>query len=166
MTQSCDIILINQIRSAVIMDKTDVIIMNELQKNARCSLKELEAKCFITSPAIAIRINRLEKNGIIKKYQAIVDLPKLDYHVKAFIRLQLDPNLEPDFYQFVSHSAHVLQCDCVTGDYSQLLQVAFSNTGALDSFVNEVSKFGKTSTQIVFSTSVDNRGPKISSENI
>ncbi|WP_034526236.1 Lrp/AsnC family transcriptional regulator [Secundilactobacillus oryzae] len=144
------------------MDKTDIIIISELQKNARVSLKELAEKCFITSPAIAARINRLETNGIIKSYQAVVDLPKLNYNVKAFIRLQLDPTLEPQFYQFVRESKHVLQCDCVTGDYSQLIQVAFENTGALDQFVNQVSQFGKTSTQIVFTTSIDNRGPQLS----
>jgi Lrp/AsnC family leucine-responsive transcriptional regulator len=49
----------------------------------------------------------------------------------------------------------------VTGEYSQILKVIFESTQALDEFVNQLQTFGKTSTQIVFSTSVANRGLRL-----
>ena len=43
------------------------------------------------------------------------------------------------------------------------MEVVFPSTGALDDFINEIQRrFGKTSTQIVFSTSVEHRGVKLS----
>lgn len=74
------------------MDTIDQKIINMLQKNARVSLKELSAACFISSPAIAARINKLEKAGIITGYHTTVNLEKLNYHVKAFIQVQLEPS--------------------------------------------------------------------------
>ena len=43
------------------------------------------------------------------------------------------------------------------GDYSMLIEVAFRSTMELDHFINELQQFGRTKTQIVFSTSVEHR---------
>ena len=143
------------------MDKTDLKILNALQTDARISLKSLADQCFISSPAISARITRLKKNGIIHDYQANLNYEKLNYHIKAYIQLQLDPAKKERFYPFVTTVPNILECDCVTGDYSQILKVVFESTQSLDEFVNRLQKFGKTSTQIVFSTSVTNRGLKL-----
>lgn len=50
---------------------------------------------------------------------------------------------------------NVIECNCVTGDYSMLLEVLFENTMELDRFIGELQYFGRTKTLIVFSTSVD-----------
>ncbi|MFZ2354002.1 Lrp/AsnC family transcriptional regulator [Paucilactobacillus nenjiangensis] len=146
------------------MDQIDRRIISILQKNARTSLKTLSESCFISSPAIAARITRLEKSGVIANYQTTVDYQKLDYHVKAFIRVQLNPNQKKEFYPYVASIPNILECNCVTGDYSELLEVVFESTEALDSFVNDLQQFGKTSTQIVFSTSVERRGLDLDAE--
>lgn len=59
---------------------------------------------------------------------------------------------------FLRAHPNVLECDCVTGNYSVLLKVAFSSTMELDEFIGKLQHFGKTSTMIVFSTIVENRG--------
>ena len=146
------------------MDQIDRRIISILQKNARTSLKTLSESCFISSPAIAARITRLEKSGVIANYQTTVDYQKLDYHVKAFIWVQLNPNQKKEFYPYVASIPNSLECNCVTGDYSELLEVVFESTEALDSFVNDLQQFGKTSTQIVFSTSVERRGLDLDAE--
>ena len=84
------------------MDTIDQKIINMLQKNARVSLKELSAACFISSPAIAARINKLEKAGIITGYHTTVNLEKLNYHAKAFIQVQLEPSQKKEFYPYVN----------------------------------------------------------------
>ena len=141
------------------MDQIDRKIINMLEKNARASLKELSAACFISSPAIAARIAKLEKSGIITGYHASVNFEKLNYHVKACIQIQLEPRQKSEFYPFVEKVPNIIECNCVTGDYSELLEVVFKSTADLDEFINDLQRrFGKTSTQIVFSTSVDHRG--------
>lgn len=146
------------------MDKIDQKIINTLQKNSRTSLKTLSEECFISSPAIAARISRLEKAGIISGYQTSINYGKLDYRVKAFIRVQLDPSQKSEFYPFVQSVPNVLECNCVTGDYSELLEVVFKSTAAVDAFVTEIQKYGKTSTQIVFTTSVERRGLQLDND--
>ena len=141
------------------MDKIDRQIINMLQENARVSLKQMSQACYISSPAIAARISKLEKNGVITGYHTVVNMEKLDYHVKAFIQLQLEPRQKKEFYPYVQSIPNVIECNCVTGDYSEVMEVVFPTTADLDNFINTIqSRFGKTCTQIVFSTSVDHRG--------
>ncbi|ANU52040.1 Lrp/AsnC family transcriptional regulator [Limosilactobacillus reuteri] len=144
------------------MDKIDRKIINLLQKNARASLKELSKECFISSPAIAARINKLERNGIITGYHTSVNMEKINFHVKAFIQVQLEPRQKQEFYPYIQQIPNVIECNCVTGDYSEIMEVVFPSTTDLDDFINTIQqRFGKTSTQIVFSTSVDHRGVKL-----
>lgn len=144
------------------MDQIDKKILNMLQENARVSLKEMSAACYISSPAIAARITKMEHNGIITGYHTSINREKLDYHVKAFIMVQLEPSQKSEFYPYVQSISNVIECNCVTGDYSEVMEVVFPSTGDLDNFINEIQRrFGKTSTQIVFSTSVEHRGVKL-----
>ena len=133
------------------MDKIDRQIINMLQENARVSLKQMSQACYISSPAIAARISKLEKNGVITGYHTVVNMEKLDYHVKAFIQLQLEPRQKKEFYPYVQSIPNVIECNCVTGDYSEVMEVVFPTTADLDNFIITIqSLFGKTSTQILF----------------
>ncbi|WP_283583980.1 Lrp/AsnC family transcriptional regulator [Limosilactobacillus difficilis] len=141
------------------MDKIDRQIINMLQQNARVSLKQMSQACYISSPAIAARINKLEKKGIITGYHSTVNLEKLKFHVKAFVQVQLEPRQKKQFYPYIQQIPNVIECNCVTGDFSEVMEVVFPTTADLDDFINVIQqKFGKTSTQIVFSTSVQHRG--------
>ena len=59
---------------------------------------------------------------------------------------------------FVKACSNVIECNCVTGDYSMVLEVLFPSTIELDQFIGELQRFGRTKTLIVFSTSVEHRG--------
>ncbi len=146
------------------MDSIDVKILDMLQKNARTPLKAIAEKVFLSSPAVSTRIEHLEKQGIIKSYTATLDKEKLGYHITAFINLEMEPTQKQEFYPFIQGITNVLECNCVTGEYSMLLKVAFKSTVELDSFIGKLQHFGKTSTQIVFSTPVEPRGIKITEE--
>ena len=134
------------------MDKIDLKILSILEQNARIPLKQLAEKVYLSSPATAARIDRLEKSGVITAYSAKLDLKKIGLPITAFIKLDLNPKQKPTFYPFVGKHPNVLECACITGGYSQLLKVAFESTEALDAFVGELNNFGHTETQIAFST--------------
>lgn len=133
------------------IDKIDRKLITLLQQNARTPLKQLAGKVYLSSPATAARIEKLEKEGIISGYQANVDLKRAGFPIVAFVRVDLLPTQKPEFYPYICEHPHVLECYCVTGHYSQLLKVAFESTEALDSFINELQRFGSTETQIAFS---------------
>lgn len=134
------------------MDKTDYKLISLLQKNARMPLKQLAAEVFLSSPATASRIEKLENEGIISGYSVNVNNKKLGYPIVAFINLEVQPNQKETFYPFVCSHPNVLECNCVTGHYSMLLKVAFDSTESLDTFIGQLQTFGVTETQIVFST--------------
>ena len=143
------------------LDKIDRKIITELQKNARIPLKVLAEKVFLSSPAVSARIERLEKEGILTGYHAEVDPLKLGYHIQAFIDVEVEPGQKPEFYPYIQAIPNVLECNCVTGQFSMLLKVAFESTVELDVFIGGLQRFGRTSTQIVFSTSVKHRGVSV-----
>jgi len=145
------------------MDKIDLKLIDLLQKNARCSLKHLAKEVFLSTPAVSSRIFKLEESGVITGYSAHVDPLKLGYNIKAFINLEMSPKLKPKFYPFVAACPNVIECNCVTGNYSMLITVAYHTPVELDIFIGELQEFGNTQTQIVFSTAVENRGIDLSS---
>lgn len=140
------------------MDNLDAKIINILQDNARIPLKQLAEQVFLSSPAVSARIAKLEQEGYIGGYSATVNLEKLNYHVTAFINMELNPKQKSAFYPFVDSCPNVLECNCVTGHYSILLKVAFPSTQKLDVFIGKLQEYGSTETQIVFSTPVNHRG--------
>ena len=145
------------------MDDIDRKILKLLQENARTSLKTIAEKTFLSSPAVSSRIERMEREGIILGYEAQVDPIKLGYHILAFINLNVLPEDKPKFYAYANGVPNILECSCVTGEYSMLMKVAFPSTRELDIFVGQLQTYGKTSTQIVFSTHVGPRGVDVDS---
>ncbi len=139
------------------LDNIDRKIIEMLLKNARTPAKEIAKEVFLSSPAVSARIKNLEKNGLITGYHAQVNPLLLGYHIKAFINLEVEPRQKKEFYPFVQAIPNVIECNCVTGDYSMLIEVAFRSTVELDHFINELQQFGRTKTLIVFSTSVEHR---------
>lgn len=139
------------------LDNIDKKIITILQANARTPLKDIAKEVFLSSPAVSSRIERMEKAGIISGYHARINYLLFGYHIKAFINLEVEPNQKKEFYPFIQAIPNVIECNCVTGDYSMLIEVVFRTTVELDHFINELQHFGRTKTQIVFSTSVEHR---------
>ena len=112
--------------------------------------------------SITIDEELMEKAGIITGYHSSINMEKIGFHVKAFIQVQLEPRQKQEFYPYIQSIPNVIECNCVTGDYSEIMEVVFPSTTNLDDFINTIQqRFGKTSTQIVFSTSVNHRGVKL-----
>lgn len=143
------------------IDEVDKQLIELLQDNARTPLKILASKVFLSAPAVSSRIEKLEKNGIINSYNICVDNQKLGYHITAFVGLELPASSKDEFYDFIKNCPNVLECNCVTGQFSMLLKVAFHSTQELDGFIDELQYYGNTSTQIVFSTPVPHREIKL-----
>ena len=140
------------------MDNIDRRILTILQENARTPLKAIAEQVFLSSPAVSARIERLEQAGYITGYQAQLSSAAMGYQIKAYINLEVEPVQKPEFYPYLEACPNVIECDCVTGDYAMLIKVCFHTTQELDQFINQLHRFGRTRTQIVFSTPVEHRG--------
>ena len=144
------------------LDNIDKKIIEILQINARTPVKEIAKEVFLSSPAVSARIDHLEKSGVITGYHAQLNPEFLGYHIKAFINLEVEPFQKKEFYPFIQDVPNVIECNCVTGEYSMLIEVGFQSTVELDHFINILQKFGRTKTMIVFSTSVEHRNLPVS----
>jgi Lrp/AsnC family leucine-responsive transcriptional regulator len=137
------------------LDATDKKIIEILQNNGKASLKELSADIHMTTPAISARIERLERDGYIKGYHAEIDLEKTGFSIKAFILVSVRHEDVEKFTEFISSSKCVIECCHITGPYSMILKAVFSSTSLLGEFLEQIQYYGKTETQVVFSTLID-----------
>ena len=139
------------------LDKTDLLILQKLSENARIPVKDIAKAAGLSSPAVSARINRMEQKNIIQGYRVNINSDLLGYNVKAFVMVEVSPDLKEEFYLYVEAIPNILECCCVTGEYSMLVECTFSKTEDLDELINELHRFGKTKTMIVFSTAVKHR---------
>ncbi|MGI6006846.1 MAG: Lrp/AsnC family transcriptional regulator [Ruminococcus sp.] len=142
------------------LDDIDKKILEILIQDARTPIKDIAQEVYLTAPAVSARIDRLVNEGYITGFHAQVNPEILGYHIKAFINLEVEPKDKKNFYPYIRKCPNVVECNCVTGDYSMLLEVLFENTVELDQFIGELQDFGRTKTLIVFSTSVEHRNIK------
>ena len=75
-------------------------------------------------------------------------------------------HIDREILQILQHNARaslkmIAEKSSVTGEYSVIMKVAFESTMQLDSFLGQLQKFGKTSTQVVFATHVGPRGVQV-----
>ena len=121
------------------MDEIDLKLLRLLQKNARTPIKALAGEVRLSSPAVSARIERLEKQGVIRAYTLDLDLLQLGHHILAYIHLDMQPTQKEEFYPFIASCSNVLECNCVTGNYSMLIKVSFASTQELDGFIGKNS---------------------------
>ena len=139
------------------LDAIDKQILEILERDARTPVKDIAQAVFLTAPAVSARINHLVKENYITGFHASLNPELLGYHIKAFINLEVEPKDKKEFYSFIRECLNVIECNCVTGDYSMLLEVQFKSTVELDQFIGELQIYGRTKTLIVFSTLIDHR---------
>lgn len=140
------------------VDETDVKILRLLQNDARMSVKAIAEKIFASAPTVSARIESLTERGIIKGYYTEIDTSVFENVIKSYVDIEVSPERKEELYEFLKQSPQVVECDRVTGEYSLLVKVIFKNTVDMDKFINALQKFGRTKTQIVFSSIVEHRG--------
>ena len=140
------------------MDKTDKKLLNLLQTDGRLTVDRLSKVLFISKGEVSQRLDKMKDNGVIRSFSVNLDLDKLDLKIQAFVQIDVAPNQKDEFYPYIKKIPNVLECTCITGPYSMLLKVAFEASSQLDDFINDIRKFGRTNTQVVFSIPLQRRG--------
>ena len=102
------------------LDKTDLQILRTLQENARLTMKELAARVNLSSTPVFERLKRLETNGYIKKYIAVLDAEKLG---KGFVIFCLNREIAQEFAQIIRGIPEVTECYNISGSFDYLLKI-------------------------------------------
>lgn len=121
------------------LDLMDRKILSILQQNGRIRNAELAKLVHLSPPAVLGRVKRLENDGFIQSYVALVDKRKLGLDHLCFIELTLELHRYEQIQsilQTITSWPEVLECHNVTGEYDYLLKVAVENTEALEQFIS------------------------------
>ena len=109
------------------LDRTDLLLLAELQRAGRQTNAELAERVNLSPSACLRRVQRLERDGVVSGYRAEVDPERLGLGLQAFVRVQLgrhDSASIQAFSDFVNEWDEVVACHALTGDMDYLLQVA------------------------------------------
>ncbi|MEU8222387.1 Lrp/AsnC family transcriptional regulator [Kribbella sp. NPDC048915] len=142
------------------LDPTDWAILNELQNDARLSLTELGRRVNLSASATTERVRRLESLGVITGYRAEIDLTKVGYPVLAVVRLKYPGNKHEPLRRLLAERHEFLECLRTTGDDCYTLKVAAASMPHLEELVNELTAFGSTTTNLVYSQTQRYRSPQ------
>ena len=125
------------------MDKTDIKILEILQKDSMKTAKEMASELSLTTTPIYERIKRLENSGFIKHYVALLDADLLGKNIIVFMNITIKDHQNKMREEFVNHmnSLHaVSEFYHTSGSYDFLAKVRFSSIKEYRDFlVNDVS---------------------------
>lgn len=108
------------------LDRTDLKIVGELQKNGRITVTELASRVGLSKTPCQVRVRRLEQEGYITGYTALVNHSKLGRDHIAFVQVTLSTTSSKtlaDFNQAVRKIAAVEQCHMIAGGFDYLLKI-------------------------------------------
>jgi Lrp/AsnC family leucine-responsive transcriptional regulator len=108
------------------LDRTDILILRELQKDAKLTTKELAAKVNLSPSPTFERQKRLEREGYIRKYVAVVDPVKVGNGIMVLCNVRLKHHSKEFSRQFTSVIAgidEVVECFNTSGEYDYMLKI-------------------------------------------
>jgi Lrp/AsnC family transcriptional regulator, leucine-responsive regulatory protein len=139
------------------MDGTDSRLLRELQENARLSLAELGRRVNLSSPAVAERLQRLERAGVITGYRAEVDPQTVGYPIAAFVRIRPTTRQLHKIPELARDVPEVVECHRVTGEDCFVLKLHLRAMDDLEGILDRFIVLGQTTTSIIHSTPVAGR---------
>lgn len=142
------------------LDSTDRHILNLLQQDARMTIKEIASQLNLSTTPIFERIKRLERNGVISRYVAILDPKLVHKKLSAFVQISIIDHsrvgLEAFTQQVITYP-EVMECHHVTGDSDFILKIVVEDIERYNQFVTEklsnVPNIGKVQSSFSLSTS-------------
>jgi Lrp/AsnC family leucine-responsive transcriptional regulator len=139
-------------------DVTNRRILEELQNDGRLSLAELGRRVGLSPPAVAERVQRLERDGVITGYHARVDPRALGYALTTVIRIRPSPREIPKVAALARETPEVVECHRITGEDCFFMKATVRDVGHLEELIDRFVIYGQTTTSIVQSSPVPGRG--------
>ena len=138
------------------MDSTDRRIVALLRENARRSFKDIGRHVHLSAPAVKRRVDRLEREGVIRAYTTVVDPRAFGWNAEAFVDLYCEGHMPGEaIKRAVEGESGVVSAHTVAGEASALLHVMAEDTRDLESALERIRATDgvtRTVTEVVLST--------------
>lgn len=123
------------------LDETDILILRELQDDGHLTIKELSQRVHLSVSPVYERVRRLEREGFIKRYVAVLDPEKLDCGFLAFCYLKMKQHSHENAVQImerVQNIPEIAECYNISGDFDFLLKIYVRNMKQYQDFVMRI----------------------------
>ncbi|MEM9305187.1 MAG: Lrp/AsnC ligand binding domain-containing protein [Pseudomonadota bacterium] len=122
------------------LDRIDRRILQELQRNARISNAELARRIDLSATPCQNRVRRLEREGYILRYEAVLDPHRLGAGLLVFVEIGLARTARDVFREFrraVVDLPEVLDCHLVSGNFDYLIKARVRDMAAYRELLGE-----------------------------
>ncbi|MBP5278789.1 MAG: Lrp/AsnC family transcriptional regulator [Prevotella sp.] len=123
------------------LDSTDIRILQQLQKNSRLTIKELAALVQLSPSPVFERMRRLEREGFIKKYVAVLDAEKIEHGFAVFCYLSMKQHSYENaqrIMQAVQDIPEIVECYNISGDYDFMLKIYTKDMKQYQQFILKI----------------------------
>jgi Lrp/AsnC family transcriptional regulator, leucine-responsive regulatory protein len=146
---------------ANLLDEINLRLLEELEADGRVGMAELGRRIGMSAPAVAERVQRLERAGVITGYRAEIDPAALGFPVSAVVRIRPSPGQLQRVREIAAETPEVGECYRITGEDCYLMRLHLRSIDELEDLLDRFTPHGQTTTSIVHSTPVPRRGPPL-----
>lgn len=144
-----------------ILDVTNIDILRLLLDDPRLAMSELARRIGMSAPAVTERVQRMQDAGVIRGARLDVDQVALGLGITAFVRVRPMPGQLQNISELARKTPEIIECHRVTGEDCFIMKVLVGRVELLEAVLDELLKFGNTTSSIVQSTPVPLRAPPL-----
>jgi DNA-binding Lrp family transcriptional regulator len=122
----------------MVMDETDVKILRSLVSDARLSSRQISKKSGVSIGTVLTRMKRMEKEGVVRGYSAVVDHEKLGYALTALIEITVSKGRLLEMENEIARLPNVCAVYDVTGLTDAFVVAKFKSREDLSSFAKRL----------------------------
>ena len=132
------------------LDEVDKAILRKLQRDARISFRSIAKEVGTSEATVFVRVKKLQKNGVIKAFRAIVNPESVGRNVTAFALVKADPRSYPKVLTELRSFDDVCEVYDVTGAYYSIVKMRTSTSKQLAEVLDRIGQIdGITGTETV-----------------
>jgi Lrp/AsnC family transcriptional regulator, leucine-responsive regulatory protein len=146
---------------AKLLDAVNVELLGLLEQDGRIGIAELGRRVGMSAPAVAERVLRLERAGIIAGYRAEIDPRAVGFPVSAIVRIRPSPGQLQRIPEIARATPEVAECYRITGEDCYLVRLHLRSIDELEDVLDRFTPYGQTTTSIIHSAPVPRRGPPL-----
>lgn len=130
------------------LDQTDRDILALLRADGRMQWREIGERVHLSGPAVASRIARMEREGVLRGFTVRIDDAALGQPIRAYVSVSMKSTRHAEFRDFCRNEPMIRRADRISGQCCYLLTVAAVDADALNAFLERVLAHGNYSVNL------------------